>query len=64
MPNGDVLLCCMDYSYKHRIGNLMEGSYYDLFRSAELAEIRVSNMQPTPDKCSICRSCENVTLVA
>jgi hypothetical protein len=63
MPNGDVLLCCMDYGYKHVIGNLMREGYYGLFRSDEMGEVVESNMQPNPDKCSICRSCYNVTEV-
>jgi organic radical activating enzyme len=61
MPNGDVLLCCMDYGYKHVIGNLMHEGYYGLFRSDEMADVVESNMQPNPDKCSICRICYNVT---
>jgi organic radical activating enzyme len=59
LPNGDVLLCCMDYAKKHVIGNLLElESYYDLFKSQELHNIRIENMEEGVSKCSICRSCE------
>ena len=63
MPNGDVLLCCMDYSYKHKIGNLLQESYYDLFKGEVLRALVVDNMKSKPDKCSICRSCNNVTVL-
>ena len=33
LPNGDVALCCMDYSLSHILGNLLEIEYEDLFRS-------------------------------
>lgn len=56
LPSGDVVLCCMDYSLKHKIGNLLKGDYFDLFDSYELAMLRTQNMQ---FGCigSICKSC-------
>ena len=33
LPNGDVLLCCMDYGMKHVLGNLLKSEYTSLFRS-------------------------------
>lgn len=60
LPNGDVVLCCMDYALKHVIGNLLTGSYWDLFGSAELARIRTENQKPEHSKCSICKQCDNV----
>jgi hypothetical protein len=35
MPNGDVVLCCMDYGLKHVLGNLLSQSYESLFDGAE-----------------------------
>jgi len=32
MPNGDVYICCNDYSLKHKLGNLFETNYDDLER--------------------------------
>lgn len=55
-PNGDVVLCCMDYSMKHKLGNLFTDEYYDLFLSKELNELRVANMK----RCHtdvICKKC-------
>jgi hypothetical protein len=39
IPNGDVVICCMDYGTEHVIGNLLEGDYDDLFRGGEYARI-------------------------
>jgi len=60
LPNGDVVVCCMDYGLKHRIGNLLRQDYYDLFASAEMNRLRVENQKPAFSACSICKSCENV----
>jgi radical SAM protein with 4Fe4S-binding SPASM domain len=52
LPNGDVYLCCQDYSLKHKIGNLYTTKFDDLDRS----DIRnCSNMEES--EC-ICRNCE------
>jgi hypothetical protein len=46
LPNGDVLLCCMDYSLSTVLGNLYAQEYYEL--------------APMNNQCfEICRSCEN-----
>jgi len=46
LPNGDVSLCCMDYSLKFIIGNLFEQSY--------------EKIVPKPQSCfDMCRFCEN-----
>jgi organic radical activating enzyme len=55
LPNGDVVLCCMDYSLKHRIGNLLTGDYFSLFSSHEMTALRTDNMRYGGD--SICRKC-------
>lgn len=60
LPNGDVVLCCMDYNLKHVIGNLLKQSYDEIFAGEKLAEIIKINEKPEFDKCSICKSCENV----
>ena len=33
MPNGDVYLCCMDWSLQHKLGNLFEQSYEELHQT-------------------------------
>jgi radical SAM protein with 4Fe4S-binding SPASM domain len=57
LPNGDVVLCCMDYSLKHKLGNLFEQDYEDLFMSRELAAVRAANAQPGHSDRSLCKSC-------
>jgi len=42
LPNGDVYLCCMDYSLEHKLGNLFECEYNGLIR------------QEKYDLCSFC----------
>jgi radical SAM protein with 4Fe4S-binding SPASM domain len=56
LPNGDVLLCCMDYANRHVIGNLLKDSYDDLFQSEEYKKIK----QGLEDDNSgiACRTCE------
>ena len=46
LPNGDVSLCCMDYSLKHILGNIYEQGYNDII--------------PKQKTCfDMCRFCEN-----
>jgi radical SAM protein with 4Fe4S-binding SPASM domain len=60
LPNGDVVLCCMDYDLKHIIGNLLEQTYEEMMQGEKLSEIIKMNEAVGFDKCSICKSCENV----
>ena len=46
LPNGDVSLCCMDYSLSHILGNLYKENYNDILPEND-----------TPFE--ICRYCEN-----
>jgi hypothetical protein len=57
LPNGDVVLCCMDYSVKHKIGNLIEGDYFSLFASKGMAELHAENTKAGFSTKSICKSC-------
>ena len=60
LPNGDVVLCCMDYNLKHVIGNLLDQTYEEMMQGEKLAQIIKMNEAAGFDKCSICKSCENV----
>ena len=57
LPNGDVVICCMDYSVKHKIGNLIEGDYFSLFSSRGMAELHSENTKPGYSDKTICKSC-------
>jgi hypothetical protein len=62
LPNGDVLICCMDYGKKHVFGNLITNGYYDLFQTKEYGKLVSANMNPNNSEsgASICRKCERV----
>ena len=40
LPDGRVLLCCMDYSMKHILGNLLINDYQSILNSIEAHKIR------------------------
>lgn len=56
LPNGDVLICCMDYSQQHVIGNLLEMEYEELFKTDEYHRIKQGLIDENSN--IICRSCE------
>ena len=55
LPNGDVLLCCMDYGMKHILGNLITSTYGSLFDSKEFNNIQNGLNDPSLD--ILCRYC-------
>jgi hypothetical protein len=57
LPNGDVVICCMDYSVKHKIGNLIEGDYFSLFSSRGMGDLHAENIKPGYSDKTICKSC-------
>lgn len=62
LPNGDVVLCCMDYSLKHKVGNLLEEDYYAMFRGAGLSRLIAENMDPNFSRESLCKTCDRATV--
>jgi pyruvate-formate lyase-activating enzyme len=56
LPNGDLFLCCSDWSLKHRIGNIYE-NHYD---STEFIKNRaqVISLCGKEDSDVLCRTCE------
>ena len=60
LPNGDVVLCCMDYNLKHVIGNLLTQTYDEIFEGKPLLDLIAINEKPEFNNCSICKSCDNV----
>lgn len=57
LPNGDVLLCCMDYAQQHVIGNLMTMKYEELFESEAYQTIQ-KGLDGDESIRIACRSCE------
>lgn len=64
LPNGDVVLCCMDYGLQNIVGNLLRGTYEDIFRSRKMNEVRVRSMAVGSDIGHICKSCENAACLS
>jgi len=58
LPNGDVVLCCMDYSVQHKIGNLLEQSYESLFNNDSIAQIFKQLNEDDNTNKLLCRNCE------
>ena len=57
LPNGDVVLCCMDYGLEHRLGNLLRDSYEYLFAPGGEYR-RVQCLAAVNDSPLLCRDCE------
>ncbi len=58
LPNGDVVLCCMDYGRRHVIGNLLRQSYEEIHAGSAMGAIRVQAMTPAAGDL-LCRRCHN-----
>ena len=56
-PNGDVVICCMDYDLKHVIGNLNRDSYFDLFTGPGMVNLLRENTKTCFSDKSLCKSC-------
>lgn len=59
LPNGDVVLCCMDYGLKHKLGNLNIQSYELILKNLINVEVALK----TEAMRSICRNCENAVRI-
>lgn len=55
LPNGDVLLCCMDFEMNHTLGNLLTQDYESLYSGKEFIKVKSA----LKDKSSeiVCRHC-------
>lgn len=56
LPNGDVILCCMDFGMQHILGNLISSGYNSLFRGEEFLKIKKGWKDESSD--ILCRYCE------
>ena len=59
LPNGDVLMCCMDYGYTGKFGNLFEQEYEEVLNSDVACAMRAT----LDEGESICRHCANAILI-
>ncbi len=56
LPNGDVSLCCMDYSLRHVLGNLLQQEYAALFKGPAFKAVLAGLKDDNAD--TLCRSCD------
>lgn len=54
LPDGTIVLCCMDFGLQHELGNLLYDSYDDILNGQAMKEIR-KNMTDGGDV--LCRKC-------
>lgn len=59
LPNGDVILCCMDYSLQHKLGNLLKQSYDEILHSKELESLHKLNNDFGFSTKTLCKSCND-----
>ena len=57
LPDGSVVLCCMDFGMKHVLGNLAKQSYEELFTGKEMQKIKEAMRDDRLD--IICRRCSS-----
>lgn len=55
LPDGTLLLCCMDYGMKHVLGNLLENSYEEILSDNEITKIKRDMLEEGRD--ILCRHC-------
>lgn len=56
LPDGRVVLCCMDYGMRHVLGNLVEQPYEELFQGPAYEQVLAGLAGGLP---VLCHSCEN-----
>jgi hypothetical protein len=62
LPNGNVLLCCMDWGMRHVLGNLLTGDYAGLFTGEEFLKVKKGMQCPSAD--ILCKYCDAFTYEA
>jgi len=56
LPNGDVVLCCMDWSLQHVLGNLVEDDYETITSGPEMQRVLAGWADESAD--ILCRTCD------
>ncbi|CAB4133158.1 4Fe4S-binding SPASM domain containing protein [uncultured Caudovirales phage] len=63
LPNGDIVLCCMDYDTKHILGNMISQSYEDMFTGQGMVDLIKENVKNCYSDKSLCKSCTDALVV-
>lgn len=59
LPNCEIVLCCMNFGLRHRLGNLLEMSYAEIVASPEFQKVRLSRFRIGIN--SLCKKCAFAT---
>lgn len=55
LPNGDIVLCCMDFGLKYKLGNLLVDTYDNIVNGSAMKNLKNSLKQES--STIICRNC-------
>lgn len=56
LPDGTVILCCMDYAMQHVMGNLLDSPYEEVVGENKYIEIK-ERMRNNSKRNTLCRKC-------
>ena len=62
LPDGSVLLCCMDYGLQHILGNIYKHTFEEIMNGEEMKRIK-EGMEGNTDIDILCRQCSYARLV-
>ena len=57
LVNGDVALCCLDYSGKEILGNVAKQTIRSIWNNARYRELRERHRKSQQDQIELCRNC-------
>ncbi len=57
LPDGRVVLCCMDFGMNHVLGNLLEDSWKDIHSGEEMKKIKAGMCSIKSTDTVLCRRC-------
>ncbi|MBO6179236.1 MAG: SPASM domain-containing protein [Selenomonadaceae bacterium] len=58
LPDGSLLLCCMDWGMEYILGNLMKENYKDIVQGKAINEVRMAMLErKTRSHNFLCKSC-------
>lgn len=63
LPDGTLLLCCMDYGMRHVLGNLREQTYEEIMNGEKITKIK-EGLLGNIDIEILCRSCSNAAKIS
>lgn len=57
LPDGTVVLCCMDFGLKHQLGNLIDSDYQEIINGNAYRTLRLQMSNPFKGVDILCRKC-------